>query len=487
MITTILIILPLVAAILVYFAGQRLAPTIAIASTLLEFAIALYAYFNFEVLAGWNYVLVKDWIPSLGISYNVGMDGISLILVILTSFLFPLILLSTLTSSVKDKPSFYALALVMQSALIGVFVAKDLFLFYIFWELALIPIYFICLMWGDENRKFVTFKFFIYTLLGSLIMLAAIIYLYSVAPEKSFALENIYLTKLTSQEQVWIFGGLFLAFGIKMPIFPFHTWQPETYTSAPMAGTMLLSGIMLKMGVYGVIRWILPVLPNALMEWGWLALLLSIIGIVYASIIAIKQSNFKTLIAYVSIAHVGLIGAGLFTNSVEGLQGVMVQMFAHGVNVIGILFVIQILFNRTGTLQINSMGGLRNQMPQLAVYFLILIMANIALPSTNGFVGEFLLFIGVFNYNPYLAALGGLTIILGAVYLLSTYQKVMLGEAKAEFNVVMDLSLLEKSILIPIVIAIFAFGLFPDIILDVTEPAINGILHAVNHSIPVAN
>ncbi|WP_299254144.1 NADH-quinone oxidoreductase subunit M [uncultured Cytophaga sp.] len=487
MITTILIILPLVAAILVYFAGQRLAPTIAIASTLLEFAIALYAYFNFEVLAGWNYVLVKDWIPSLGISYNVGMDGISLILVILTSFLFPLILLSTLTSSVKDKPSFYALALVMQSALIGVFVAKDLFLFYIFWELALIPIYFICLMWGDENRKFVTFKFFIYTLFGSLIMLAAIIYLYSVAPEKSFALENIYLTKLTSQEQVWIFGGLFLAFGIKMPIFPFHTWQPETYTSAPMAGTMLLSGIMLKMGVYGVIRWILPVLPNALMEWGWLALLLSIIGIVYASIIAIKQSNFKTLIAYVSIAHVGLIGAGLFTNSVEGLQGVMVQMFAHGVNVIGILFVIQILFNRTGTLQINSMGGLRNQMPQLAVYFLILIMANIALPSTNGFVGEFLLFIGVFNYNPYLAALGGLTIILGAVYLLSTYQKVMLGEAKAEFNVVMDLSLLEKSILIPIVIAIFAFGLFPDIILDVTEPAINGILHAVNHSIPVAN
>jgi NADH-quinone oxidoreductase subunit M len=487
MITTILIILPLVAAILVYFAGQRLAPTIAITSTLLEFVIALYAYFNFNALAGWNFVLVKEWIPSLGISFNVGMDGISLILVLLTCFLLPLILLSTLTSSVKDKPSFYALALVMQSALIGVFVAKDLFLFYIFWELALIPIYFICLMWGDENRKFVTFKFFIYTLFGSLIMLAAIIYLYSVAPEKSFALENIYLAKLTSQEQTWIFAALFLAFGIKMPIFPLHTWQPETYTSAPMAGTMLLSGIMLKMGVYGVIRWILPVLPNALMEWGWLALLLSIIGIIYASIIAIKQSNFKTLIAYVSIAHVGLIGAGLFTNSVEGLQGVMVQMFAHGVNVIGILFVIQILFNRTGTLQIASMGGLRNQMPQLAVFFLVILMASIALPSTNGFVGEFLLFVAIFNCNPYLAALGGLTIILGAVYMLSTYQKTMLGEAKTEYNGVMDLSLLEKSILIPIVIVIFVFGLYPDIILDVTEPAINGILHAVNHSIPVAN
>lgn len=487
MITTLLIFFPLVAALIVFVAGQRMAPALGITATLLEFALAIFAYINFDTLAGWNYDMVQPWISTLGINYAVGMDGISLSLVLLTTFLLPLILLSSLAGSLKDKKGFYVLALIMQSALIGVFTSKDLFLFYIFWELALIPIYFICLLWGDENRRLVTFKFFIYTLFGSLIMLAAIIYLYSVAPVKSFAMENIYQVSLTNCEQLWIFAALFLAFGIKMPVFPLHTWQPSTYTSAPVAGTMLLSGIMLKMGIYGVIRWVLPVLPTALMEWGWLAMLLAVIGIVYASIIAIKQANYKTLIAYVSIAHVGLIAAGLFTNSVEGLQGVIAQMLAHGVNVVGILFVVEILLSRTGTLEISRLGGLRNQMPQFAVFFVVIMMANIALPSTNGFVGEFLLFIGIFNSNHYLAAVAGITIILGAVYMLSSYQKIMLGEAKPEYNGVLDLTVLEKSILIPIVIVIFVLGLFPNLILDLTEPAVNGILHTIHNSIPVAN
>ncbi len=487
MITTLLIFFPLVAALIVFIAGQRMAPTVGIIATLIEFALALSAYFNFNTEAGWNYECIHPWISTLGISYAVGMDGISLALVLLTTFLLPLILLSSLSSPLKDKKEFYVLALIMQSALIGVFTSKDLFLFYIFWELALIPIYFICLLWGDSNRKFVTFKFFIYTLFGSLIMLAAIIYLYTVAPEKSFALENIYNAQLTACEQVYIFAALFLAFGIKMPVFPLHTWQPSTYTSAPIAGTMLLSGIMLKMGIYGVIRWILPVLPTALMDWGWLAMLLAVIGIIYASVIAIKQSNYKTLIAYVSIAHVGLIAAGLFSNSVEGLQGVVAQMLAHGVNVVGILFVVEILLNRTGTLEIDKLGGLRNQMPQFAVFFVVIMMASIALPSTNGFVGEFLLFVGIFHANPYMAAVAGITIILGAVYMLSSYQKIMLGEAKTEYNNVLDLSLVEKSILIPIVIVIFVLGLFPNLILDLTEPAVNGILHTVHNSIPAAN
>ncbi|MGN6647198.1 MAG: complex I subunit 4 family protein, partial [Cytophaga sp.] len=303
MITTLLIFFPLVAALIVFIAGQRMAPTVGIIATLVEFAIAIYAYLHFNTAEGWNFREVQPWIASLGIQYAVGMDGISLALVLLTTFLLPLILLASLQGPLKDKKLFYVLALIMQSALIGVFTSKDLFLFYIFWDLALIPIYFICLLWGDENRKFVTFKFFIYTLFGSLLMLAAIIYLYQSAEIKSFALENIYLVKLDAREQAYIFAGLFLAFAIKMPIFPFHTWQPSTYTSAPVPGTMLLSGIMLKMGIYGVIRWILPILPTALMEWGWLAVLLSVIGIIYASIIAIKQSNYKTLIAYVSIAH----------------------------------------------------------------------------------------------------------------------------------------------------------------------------------------
>ena len=487
MITTLLIFIPLVAALIVYLAGQRLAPIVAIATTLIQFALAVFAYSTFNPADGWNYAVTAEWIPSLGISFAIGMDGISLALVLLTTFLFPLILLSSLLTNLKDKKSFFALALVMQAALIGVFTAKDLFLFYIFWELALIPIYFICLLWGDENRKLVTFKFFIYTLFGSLLMLAAIIYLYTVSPDKSFAIEHIYSIKLSGYEQTYIFAALFLAFGIKMPIFPLHTWQPSTYTSAPIAGTMLLSGIMLKMGVYGVLRWVLPVLPTALMQWGWLAALLSVIGIVYASILAIKQSNYKTLIAYVSIAHVGLIAAGLFSNSVEGIQGVIAQMLAHGVNVVGILFVVQILLNRTGTLEISKLGGLRNQMPQFAVFFVVIMMASIALPSTNGFVGEFLLFVGIFNYNPYLAAVAGLTIILGAVYMLSSYQKIMLGEPKSEYNGVLDLSLIEKSIFIPIVIVIFVFGVFPNAILDLTAPAVETILHTVQNSMPVAN
>jgi len=311
--------------------------------------------------------------------------------------------------------------------------------------------------------------------------------LYLQTPEKSFALEYIYKLSLSGEQQTFVFWALFLAFAIKMPIFPFHTWQPATYTSAPIPGTMLLSGIMLKMGIYGVLRWILPVVPSAVTEWGCLAVMLAVIGIVYASVIAIKQQNYKTLIAYVSIAHVGLIAAGLFSNSIEGLQGVVLQMLAHGVNVVGLFFIIDIILKRTGTLELSKLGGLRNQAPQLAVFFIVILMASIALPMTNGFAGEFLLFVGIFKYNPYIAGVAGLTIILGAVYMLSSFQKIMLGEAKPEYNSIQDLTLNEKAVLIPIVIAIFVFGLFPNIILDLTDPSIKAILHSVQKTLPVAN
>jgi NADH-quinone oxidoreductase subunit M len=487
MITTLLIFFPLVAALLVFLAGQRLAATVGILATIIEFFFAVSAFMDFNSAKLWNYEVMQPWIASLGINYAVGMDGISLALVLLTTFLLPLILATALSGSLKDKKEFFALALVMEAALIGVFTSKDLFLFYIFWELALIPIYFICLLWGDENRRPVTFKFFIYTLFGSLFMLVAIIYLYLQTPEKSFALEYIYKLSLSGEQQTFVFWALFLAFAIKMPVFPVHTWQPPTYTSAPIPGTMLLSGIMLKMGIYGVLRWILPVVPSAVTEWGCLAVTLSVIGIVYASVIAIKQQNYKTLIAYVSIAHVGLISAGLFSNSMEGLQGVVLQMLAHGVNVVGLFFIIDIILKRTGTLELSKLGGLRNQAPQLAVFFIVILMASIALPMTNGFAGEFLLFVGIFKYNPYIAGVAGLTIILGSVYMLSSFQKIMLGEAKPEFNTIQDLTLNEKAVLIPIVIAIFVFGLFPNIMLDLTDPSIKAILHSVQKTLPVAN
>ncbi|HEY8402849.1 MAG TPA: NADH-quinone oxidoreductase subunit M, partial [Cytophagaceae bacterium] len=376
MITAVLIFLPLIAGLLLFLLNNKeQVKHLALTAALVEFAISVYAFATFKT---GNFTFNTDWIPSLGISFSVGMDGISILLVMLTTFLVPLIILSSYNHSYNKSNQFYALVLIMQSALVGVFVAKDAFLFYIFWELALIPIYFISLLWGGEDRRRITFKFFIYTLAGSLFMLLGIIYLY--LKVDSFDISAFYqaAANLSRTEQTWLFWAFFLAFAIKMPVFPFHTWQPETYTSAPAQGTMLLSGIMLKMGIYGVIRFILPIVPMGVIEWGPIAIILCVTGIIYASIIAIKQKDFKTLVAYVSIAHVGLIAAGVFTQTVEGLQGAMIQMLSHGIVAVGLFYIIDIIFERTKTRDIASLGGLRSVAPLLAVFYLIIMMASIA-------------------------------------------------------------------------------------------------------------
>jgi NADH-quinone oxidoreductase subunit M len=366
----------------------------------------------------------------------------------------------------------------MQSALIGVFTSRDLFLFYIFWELALLPIYFIALQYGDEDRKAVTFKFFLYTLVGSLFMLAGILFVYLKTLDHSFSIESIHSLKLSIEDQSIAFVLFFAAFAIKMPIFPLHTWQPSTYTSAPNQGTMMLSGVMLKMGVYGIIRWILPIMPDAVLQYGDIVILLSVIGLLYASIIAIKQENYKTLIAYASIAHVGLIAAGLFTHQIEGIQGALIQAFSHGINIVGLFLVIDMIQQRTGTLSISALGGLRNQAPQLNVFFIIILFANVALPLTNGFVGEFMLFVSLFKYNPYIAGVAAISIILGAVYMLSSFQKIMLGEARVEYNSIQDLTIIEKIILLPIILMILYFGIFPNCLLEITKQSVELLFSA---------
>jgi NADH-quinone oxidoreductase subunit M len=369
----------------------------------------------------------------------------------------------------------------MQGALIGVFVSLDAFLFYIFWELALIPIYFIALLWGGTDRGKITFKFFIYTLAGSLFMLLGIIYLYLQTSNGSFDITAFYQLKLSHDTQTIIFWCFFLAFAIKMPIFPFHTWQPDTYHTAPTQGTMLLSGIMLKMGIYGVIRWMLPIVPIAISDtWGGdLAIMLSVIGIIYASVIAIMQKDIKRLIAYVSIAHVGLIGAGIFTTNINALQGAMFQMLSHGINVVGLFFVVDIIYDRTKTHAISGLGGIRNSAPQFALYFLIILLGSVSLPLTSGFIGEFLLLAGIFKYNAVIAGVAGLTIILGAVYMLSSYQKVMLGESNNTTKNFSDLTGIEKGVLIPIILMIIIMGVYPTPFLAISEPAIKNITEMV--------
>jgi len=395
----------------------------------------------------------------------------------------PFIVLSTFRNNYKNAPTFYALILFMQAALIGVFTARDIFLFYFFFEVALIPVYFIAAIWGGNDRIKVTFKFFVYTIFGSLFMLLALVYLYlqtpGIAHQADFASIYEAAKSLDITQQSYLFGAFFIAFAIKMPLFPFHTWQPDTYVEAPTAGTMLLSGIMLKMGTYGLIRFILPIVPLAVDKWGMIAVILSVIGIVYGSIIAIQQKDMKRLIAYSSFAHVGLMSAGIFSRNIDGIQGALIQMLAHGINVVGLFFIVEIIQQRTKSRELARLGGITQTTPNLTVYFIILMLGSVALPLTNGFVGEFLLLKGVYQYNAWIGAIAGLTIILGAVYMLRLVQKSMFGITSRITEGFVDLYLSEKIVLFSLSFMVIWLGIAPNMFLKLTEPAVSQLLSII--------
>ncbi|MEJ5961204.1 complex I subunit 4 family protein [Pedobacter immunditicola] len=481
-----LIALPLAGALVTAFTGKA-AKYVALISALVTLVLTFFIVSNFKPDASTQFLVNYPWIQDLGISFHAGIDGISLITILLTNVLIPIITLASFQHDYKRAHAFYALVLFMQAGLLVVFTALDAFLFYIGWEAALIPIYFICAVWGGKDRIKVNMKFFVYTIAGSLFMLLGIIYLYLQNPLNNFDIQAFYSLELDAFHQGWIFWAFFIAFAIKMPVFPFHTWQPDTYTEAPAPGTMLLAGIMLKMGIYGVIRWLLPIVPTGVQDWGSTAIVLSIIGVVYASLIAFTQKNAKRLVAYSSIAHVGLISAGIFALNTQGLQGAMIQMLSHGINVVGLFFVLDIISSRLKTNTIAELGGLAKVAPQLAITFLIIVFGTIALPGTNGFIGEFLLLVGIYQYHLWAAVFAGLTVIFSAVYMLRMYQNIMLGPTNPLTATFTDIKGSEKIVLYIICALVLVIGVYPKPILHLSEAAVQQLIEQVNLKLTSVN
>src|SRR5882762_958048 len=474
-----LIFWPLVASLVLFALRPQNAKLLAFVASVVELVASLLAILLIDHSSAVQLIITTPWIASLGVDFYVGIDGISLLLVLLTTSLVPLIILSSYGQPVQQPHIFYGLILFMQMALVGVFTARDGFLFYVFWEMALIPIYFICLIWGGADRAWITLKFFIYTLAGSLFMLVGLIYLYLHTPgTRTFNINALYQAGhgMSVAQQGLVFCLFFVAFAIKMPVFPFHTWQPDTYTVAPAQGTMLLSGIMLKMGIYGLIRWLIPIVPEGVASWGFTAILLSVIGIVYASCLAIIQLDLKRLIAYSSIAHVGLISAGAMTLSKIGMQGAVIQMVSHGLIVFALFYIIDIIAERTKTRTLSELGGIRHTAPLLATAFMVVTLGSVALPFTSGFVGEFLLINSLVKYKVALGVVAGLTTILGAVYMFRTYQRTMLGESNSLTASFADLTVREKVILYPVVALIVLIGVYPAPLLGLSELAVNNVL-----------
>ncbi len=480
--------LPMLAGLFCFFVvNQKKAKSTAIIFSLLIMGVSIATLFFTNDAKYLSYNNVNYfWLKYLGANYFIGIDGMGRMLTLLTAIGFPLILLSTVNQEQQNPKAFYGLMMFTQAGLMGVFMAFDALTFYFYWELALVPVYFLCSKWGGERRIQATFKFFVYTFAGSLLMLIAIIYVYmhtssraieeGVMIPHSFSLTAFYNAQLSVTEQNWLFVLFFIAFAIKMPIFPFHTWQPDAYDQSPTSVTMVLSGLMVKMGLFGVLRWLIPVFPAASVHYKNIIIILSVIGIVYASCIAMMQDNIKRLVAYSSIAHIGLMCAAIFSMNVISIQGVLLQMFDHGINIIGMWVVVQIIERKTGVKKISQLSGLAASAPVLTILFIIIALANIALPLTNSFTGELLMFTGLFQTSIWFAAIAGIGIILSAVYTLNMIQKVFYGSVNKITTEVKDISLQEKLILFFIVGIIFFIGIYPQPLIDLTKESVTNIL-----------
>jgi NADH-quinone oxidoreductase subunit M len=490
-ILSVIIFLPLAGAIAVLLVSpekKELIRQIGFGILAFDFVLAVPMFISFSgKFSMMQFVESASWIPQFGISYSVGVDGISILLFMLTVFLGPIVILSAWNAIQERVKEFIAFLLLLQTGMLGVFAALDFFLFYMFWELVLIPMYFIIGVWGGEQRIYATIKFFIYTMFGSVLMLVAILYLaytnYHATGEFTMNIEAIMRNQLPVSVQMWLFAAFALAFAIKVPLFPFHTWLPDAHVEAPTAGSVILAGILLKMGTYGFIRFCLPLFPKATFIFMPYIAVLAVIGIIYGALVSLVQPDMKKLVAYSSVSHLGFVMLGLFALTMQSIQGGVLQMINHGLSTGALFLLVGMIYERTHTRMIADYGGLAKKMPIYATFLMIVVLSSLGLPGTNGFIGEFLILLGSFQ-SPYISwvftVFAALGVILAAVYLLRWYQRFMFGNLKNEKLVsVGDINLREIAVLVPIVVFILWIGLYPKTFLDKTEASVKMLIRHI--------
>lgn len=457
---------------------------IALAISLIEFGISLWLLPSFSVKAGdFQLQETANWIPIASIHYHLGVDGINLFLVLLTTFLTPVSILCSWTSIHERVREFFIALLVIETAMIGVFLSLDLFLFFVFWELTLIPMYFLIGIWGHDRRIYAALKFILYTMFGSILMLVAIVWLYNYTGSFDFLDIQAVLarTGLPPRAELFLFGAFFLAFAIKVPLFPLHTWLPDAHTEAPTAGSVILAGVMLKLGCYGILRFCLPLFPHAAARMAPLIAVLAIIGIVYGALVAAVQTDLKRLVAYTSVSHLGFVVLGLFAFSTVSIEGAVYQMLNHGVSTGGLFLAVGMLYDRRHTFEIKQFGGLATPMPVLMSYFLFICLSSLALPPLNGFIGEFVILIGTYQAHHAWASWAASAGILSAIYLLWAYQRVALGEVTVEKNKTLpDADARERLILVTMSVMIILMGVASPYFTRRMEASTNAVVEHFN-------
>lgn len=493
---------PLVGLLIILFLpreADKLIKTVTLIVTIIVFLISLPLAFDdvFLTSSAMHYTEFVNWI-SIGqyfqMNYYVGIDGISLWLVMLTTFIMPIAILSTWNAIDKNIKGFMALALLLETGMLGAFISLDLFLFYVFWELMLVPMYFMIGIWGGKNRIYAAVKFFIFTAVGSLLMLVAIIYIYYFAVkagvpfENGFSIIQFYQMDIPGNLQTWLFAAFAFSFAIKVPMFPVHTWLPDAHTEAPTAGSVILAAILLKMGTYGYVRFAIPLFPEATMQFTPFLALLAVIGIIYGALVAMMQDDVKRLVAYSSVSHLGFVMLGIFAMNLQGLSGGLLQMISHGITTGALFLIVGFLYERRHTRLIADFGGLSKVMPVFATIFMIVTFSSVGLPGTNGFVGEFLILVGAFEGGlRVFAVVATFGVILAAVYMLWMFQRVMMGKVTNPKNEnLKDLSIRELAIMLPLVLFIFWIGVYPNTFLDKMNPALDNLIDHVKSKQHVA-